>query len=51
MVDSSITKEDVAGRARVRKLVLTEPREALKIARAIRHPWYRCQSLAMVAEH
>ncbi|WP_052767323.1 hypothetical protein [Luteibacter rhizovicinus] len=51
MVDSSITKEDVAGRARVAKLVLTEPREALKIARAIRHPWYRCQSLSMVAEH
>jgi hypothetical protein len=51
MVDSSITKEDVAGRARVAKLVLTEPREALNIARAIRHPWYRCQSLSMVAQH
>jgi len=51
MVDSSITREDVAGRARVAKLVLTEPREALKIARAIRHPWYRCQSLSMVAQH
>lgn len=51
MVDSSITKEDVAGRARVHKLVLTDPREALKVARAIRHPWYRCQSLSVVAEH
>lgn len=51
MVDSSITKEDVAGRARVHKLALTEPREALKVARAIRHPWYRCQSLSIVAEH
>lgn len=51
MVDSTITKEDVAGRARVRKLVLTEPHEALKVARAIRHPWYRCQSLSIVAEH
>jgi hypothetical protein len=51
MVDSSSTKEDAATRARVAKLVLTEPREALKIARAIRHPWYRCQSLSMVAQH
>lgn len=51
MADSSITMEDVANRARVKKLVLTEPRKALKIARAIRHPWYRCQSLSMVAEH
>jgi hypothetical protein len=31
--------------------VLTDPRAALKLARAIRHPWYRCQSLAKVAEH
>ncbi len=51
MVDSSITKEDVAGRARVDRLVHTEPREALKLARAIRHPWYRCQSLSTVAAH
>ena len=51
MVDSSITKEDVAGRARVHKLVLTEPRAALKVARAICHPWYRCQSLSTVAEY
>jgi hypothetical protein len=51
MADSSITKEDVAGRAHVHKLALTEPREALKVARAIRHPWYRCQSLSTVAEH
>jgi hypothetical protein len=51
MIDSSITQEDVAGRARVHKLVLTDPREALKVARAIRHPWYRCQALSIVAEH
>jgi hypothetical protein len=51
MVDPSITKEDVAGRARVQELVLTAPSEALKIARTIRHPWYRCQALSMVAEH
>ena len=51
MVDPSIATEDVAGRARVQKLVLTAPSEALKIARAIRHPWYRCQALSMVAEH
>jgi hypothetical protein len=24
---------------------------ALKVARAIKHPWYRCQSLSSVAEH
>lgn len=51
MADSSITAEDVAGRARVQELVLADPREALKIARAICHPWYRCQALSMVAEH
>lgn len=51
MVDSTITRADVAGRAHVGAVVLTEPDKALRIARAIRHPWYRCQSLSMVAEH
>lgn len=51
MNDPSITREDVRGRARVDALAPADPREALKVARAIRHPWYRCQSLAKVAEH
>lgn len=32
------------------KLAHIRPREALKIARSIRHPWYRCQALTAVAE-
>jgi hypothetical protein len=51
MSETSITRDDVRGRARVDKLSLNDPREALKVARAIRHPWYRCQSLSKVAEH
>jgi hypothetical protein len=51
MSDPSITPDDVRGRARTDKLSLTDPREALKVARAIRHPWYRCQALSKVAEH
>lgn len=46
-----ITPEDVAKRARVHKLVLANPGEALKIARSTQHPWYRCQSLSIVAKH
>lgn len=49
MADSTITGVDVAVRTHVSELVLTEPRKALRVARAIRHPWYRCQSLSMVA--
>ena len=51
MVDRSITMDDVAGRSRVQALVMTDANKALKVARAIRHPWYRCQSLSTVAEH
>lgn len=50
MVDKSITDADVRGRDRVHELARSEPREALKVARAIRHPWYRCQALSSVAE-
>jgi hypothetical protein len=48
---NSISRDDVLGRARTDKLSLTDPQAALKVARAIRHPWYRCQALSKVAEH
>jgi hypothetical protein len=50
MADLSITRADVRGRAQAGDLSHTDPREALKVARAIRHPWYRCQALSSVAE-
>ena len=47
-----ITREDVGGRARVHELLkASDTNAALKVARAIKHPWYRCQSLSNVAEH
>jgi hypothetical protein len=51
MTDASVTRDDVQGRARADKLALTDPQAALKVARAIRHPWYRCQALSTVAKH
>jgi hypothetical protein len=51
MADASITRDDVLGRSLSDKLSLTDPQKALKVARAIRHPWYRCQALSKVAEH
>ena len=48
--DSSVTTADFRGRAAAFKLAETNPREALKVARAIRHPWYRCQALAGLAQ-
>jgi hypothetical protein len=50
MVEPAITRADVRGRARAGDLSRTDPREGLKAARAIRHPWYRCQALSSVAE-
>lgn len=47
----TISQEDVKGRARVGKLAPINPALALKTARAIRHPWYRCQALSTVAAH
>jgi hypothetical protein len=48
----SIKREDVSGRARVDGLLkASDLNAALKVARAIEHPWYRCQSLSNVAEH
>jgi hypothetical protein len=46
-----ITTEDVAKRGRVHNMAPSDPDGALKVARTIRHPWYRCQALSFVAEH
>jgi hypothetical protein len=40
----------VVGRARVSELAPVDARAALDAARAIEHPWYRCQALASIAE-
>jgi hypothetical protein len=45
-----VTSEDVAGRREAQVLSRTDVRRALAVARAIRHPWYRCQALASVAD-
>ncbi len=45
----TIRKEDVRGRHEAGRLAATDRRAALAVARAIRHPWYRCQALAEVA--
>lgn len=50
MTDRSITTAGVRGRATAYQLAEVNPREALKVARSISHPWYRCQALAKVAE-
>lgn len=47
----TITAEDVKGRSRVGEIAHADPSAALKVARSIKHPWYRCQSLATVSEH
>ena len=41
---ASVNKRDLVG-----KLAVSEPLEALEIARSISRPWYRCQALAQVA--
>lgn len=46
-----ITREDVSGRARVADTAPKDPNAALKLARDIKHPWYRCQALASIAPH
>jgi hypothetical protein len=48
---NEITREDVAKRGEVHDLAPSNPDGALKIARTIPHPWYRCQALSCVAEH
>lgn len=46
-----ITPEGVAKRGHVYKLAVTDPYTALIIARSISHPWYKCQSLSIVAKY
>lgn len=41
--------EGMAQRNSVYKIAGSRPADALKIARSIKHPWYRCQALAQVA--
>ncbi|WP_235872850.1 hypothetical protein [Pseudoxanthomonas winnipegensis] len=45
-----ITQNDVRGRARVWAMAPDDPEGAAVLARRIKHPWYRCQALARVAE-
>jgi hypothetical protein len=45
----ALIRHGVEGRARVHDLVRSDLSAAWKTARAIEHPWYRCQALAAVA--
>jgi hypothetical protein len=46
-----ITREDVGARARVADIAPKDSGAALKLARNIKHPWYRCQALASIAPY
>lgn len=46
----SISSSDIRGRAEATHLARTNLRRAMEVAYAIRHPWYRCQALAAVAD-
>ena len=48
--ENDITPEDLKGRSRVGKLALENLKEAIAVAKTIKHPWYRCQSLTTAAE-
>jgi hypothetical protein len=50
MNDNNITREDVRGRSEVDRLCASDLGSALKVARAIKHPWYRCQATTSVAK-
>ncbi len=45
-----VTSADVAGRREAQLLARNDIPRALTVARAIGHPWYRCQALAGVAD-
>lgn len=47
--DDSTTMAGVIGRGAVTRALPVDTKRALVTARGIRDPWYRCQSLAMVA--
>lgn len=44
-------KQGVSLRRKVDQLVMTDIEHACEVAKSIVHPWYRCQSLAKIAEH
>ncbi|MCU1244963.1 MAG: hypothetical protein JWN02_873 [Acidobacteria bacterium] len=44
----ALTRHGVEGRSRVHDLVKSDVSAAWKTARAIEHPWYRCQALSTV---
>jgi hypothetical protein len=46
----SVFADGVKGRQDTHDLLAVGRKSALQRARGIRHPWYRCQALAMVAE-
>jgi hypothetical protein len=46
MGSDSLALEGVKGRQRTDDLIETDREAALRAARGIRHPWYRCQALA-----
>lgn len=46
----NISREDVRGRDLATKLATTDFDRAAQVAYKIRHPWYRCQALAAVAD-
>jgi hypothetical protein len=48
--EDRITHEDVQGRRDAISLAQTSVAHATSVARAVRHPWYRCQALAEVAK-
>ncbi len=45
-----LSVEGANARQAVRRLLESDISQAYKTAQAIRHPWYRCQALAIVAE-
>lgn len=51
MGEMDITGDDVAGRARAGTLAPLDIVRSLRVARGIKHPWYRCQALASASEH
>ncbi|WP_196161325.1 hypothetical protein [Reinekea sp. G2M2-21] len=50
MAIDKITLEGVQLRRKVEILVESDFNQAYKVARSIRHPWYKCQSLSKVSE-
>ena len=47
---ATLSRRGVLGRAEVARLATQDASRALSVARAIAHPWYRCQALSSVVE-